>query len=228
MFESIFNATNDAALSAITWQNVIATIGIAFALGLMVSFVYMITHRSGVYSQSFVLTLVMMPIIVALIIMLIGNNVARAFSLAGAFSIVRFKSNMGDPKDIAYIFFTMAIGLALGVGFAGYAVLFGVVFCMLMFVLDKANYGRKRNMPKLLKVTMPENADYEGLFDDIFARYTTHNEMRQVKTTDLGSLLEVQYDILLKSGESEKNFIDELRCRNGNLTIVVAMKRENA
>jgi len=188
----------------------------------------MITHKSGVYSQSFVLTLVMMPIIVSLIIMLIGNNVARAFSLAGAFSIVRFKSNMGDPKDIAYIFFTMAIGLALGVGFAGYAALFAVVFCMLMFALDKLNYGKKRNMPKLLKITMPENADYEGLFEDIFAKYTTHSEMRQVKTTDLGSLLEVQYDILLKRSESEKNFIDELRCRNGNLTIVVAMKTENA
>ena len=196
-------------------------------MGLVVSFIYMITHKAGVYSQSFVLTLVMMPIIVSLIIMLIGNNVARAFSLAGAFSIVRFKSNMGDPKDIAYIFFTMAIGLALGVGFAGYAVLFGIIFCLIMLALDKLNYGKKRNMPKLLKITMPENADYTGLFDDIFANYTAHNEMRQVKTTDLGSLLEVQYDILLKSGVSEKNFIDELRCRNGNLTIVIAMKVEN-
>ena len=230
MFESIFgtgtNAAADTAAIGITWQSAVVTVAIAFALGLLIAFVYMATHSFGVYSQGFVLTLVMMPIIISIIIMLVGSNVARAFSLAGAFSIIRFRSTMGDPKDVAYIFFTMAVGLALGVGFAAYAVLFAVMLCLIMFVLSKTNFGRKKNVPKLLKIMMPENMDYEGVFDDIFEKYTTSHEMRRVRTADLGSLLEVQYNIVRKNDMNEKALIDELRCRNGNLTITVSMKEE--
>ena len=168
----------------------------------------------------------MLPIIISLIIMLVGSNVARAFSLAGAFSIIRFRSTMGDPKDIAYIFFTMAIGLALGVGFIGYAALFAVALCLIMLVLSKLNYGKKKNVPKTLKIMLPENMDYNGIFDDIFVKYTLASEIVRVKTADLGSLLEVVYDIALKKDVSEKNFIDELRCRNSNLTITISMKEE--
>ena len=193
---------------------------------MLIACVYMLTYKCGVYSQGFVLTLVMMPIIISIIIMLVGSNVARAFSLAGAFSIIRFRSNMGDPKDVAYIFFTMAIGLALGVGFAAHAVLFAIMLCLIMFLLSKTNFGNKKNVPKLLKIMMPENMDYEGAFDDIFEKYTTMHEMRRVRTADLGSLLEVQYNILRKKDTSEKNLIDELRCRNGNLTITISMKEE--
>ena len=199
---------------------------IALVLGLCISFVYMHTHKAGVYSQGFVLTLVMMPIIIAIIIMLVGSNVARAFSLAGAFSIIRFRSTMGDPKDVAYIFFTMAVGLALGVGFAAYAVLFASILCLILFFLSKFDFGKKKNVPKLLKIMMPENMDYEDTFDDIFTRYTTSHEMRRVRTADFGSLLEVQYNILLKKEMREKCLIDELRCRNGNLTITISMKEE--
>lgn len=186
----------------------------------------MLTHKKGVYLQSFVLTLVMLPIIISLIIMLVGSNVARAFSLAGAFSIIRFRSTMGDPKDIAYIFFTMAIGLALGVGFVAYAILFAVVLCLIMLVLSKLDYGKKKNAPKTLKIMLPENVDYDGAFDDIFQKYTISSEIRRVKTADLGSLLEVAYDIIFKKDMSEKNFLDELRCRNSNLTITISMKEE--
>ena len=227
MFESIFGAgTAGVAAISVTWQSTILTVGIALVLGLLIAAVYMATHNYGVYSQGFVLTLVMMPIIIAIIIMLVGSNVARAFSLAGAFSIIRFRSTMGDPKDVAYIFFTMAIGLALGIGFAGYAVLFSIMLCLIMFVLAKTNFGKKKNVPKSLKIMMPENMDYEGAFDDIFERYTTTCEMQRVRTADLGSLLEVQYDILRKKDTSEKELIDALRCRNGNLTITISMKEE--
>ena len=230
MFDSIFNAGADAAnVSALTltWHGAITTICVALALGLFISLVYMVTHRVGVYSQGFVLTLVMMPIIISIIIMLVGSNVARAFSLAGAFSIIRFRSTMGDPKDVAYIFFTMAVGLALGVGYAAYAALFALMLCMIMFVLSKVDFGKKKNTPKLLKIMMPENMDYEGAFDDIFENYTSYHEMQKVRTTDLGTLLEVQYNILLRQYMSEKKLIDELRCRNGNLTITISMKEEN-
>ena len=186
----------------------------------------MSTHKSGVYSQGFVLTLVMMPIIISIIIMLVGSNIARAFSLAGAFSIIRFRSTMGDPKDVAYIFFTMAIGLALGVGFLAYAVLFAIMLCIIMYTLCKLNFGRKKNVPKSIKITMPENIDYDGAFSDIFTKYTSEYELIRVRTSDLGSLFEAQYNIFLKKDKREKEMIDELRCRNGNLTIIISSKEE--
>ena len=158
--------------------------------------------------------------------MLVGSNVARAFSLAGAFSIIRFRSSMGDPKDIAYVFFTMAIGLALGVGLAAYAIMFAIMLCLIMIVLNALNFGKKKNPPKLLKIMMPENMDYQNTFDDIFEKYTKAYHMLRVRTSDLGSLFEVQYDILLKNEINEKSMIDEIRCRNGNLTITLSMKEE--
>jgi uncharacterized membrane protein YhiD involved in acid resistance len=194
-------------------------------LGLFISFIYMITNQSC-YSQSFVLTLVMLPIVIALIILLVGSNVARAFSLAGAFSIIRFRSTMGSPKDMAYIFFTMAVGLALGVGMVGYGVLTAIALCLIMLVLSKIDYGRVKNAPKQLRIMLPENLDYDGLFDDIFEEYTESHDIRRVKTADLGSLFEVVYDISLKKQANEKNFIDELRCRNSNLSISISAREE--
>jgi uncharacterized membrane protein YhiD involved in acid resistance len=168
----------------------------------------------------------MLPIVITLIIMLVGSNVARAFSLAGAFSIIRFRTTMGSPKDMAYIFFTMAVGLALGVGFVGYGVFAAAAFCLIMLALDRLNYGTAKHSPKELRVVLPENVDYNGLFDDVFDKYTTSRCVRRVRTTDLGSLFEVVYNLTLKKGMSEKNFIDELRCRNGNLAITISVKEE--
>lgn len=184
------------------------------------------TFKTVTYSQGFILTLVMLPTIVALIILLIGSNVARAFSLAGVFSIVRFRSSMGDPKDIAYIFFTVAIGLALGVGFIGYAVLFAIVLCTFMYLLCKINFGQKKNMPKKLRLLIPEDLNFENAFDDIFLKYTKSHVVKRTKTADLGSLYELTYDIFLNDDASEKDFIDELRCRNGNLTISISTNEE--
>ncbi|WP_368677451.1 DUF4956 domain-containing protein [Acinetobacter sp. VT 511] len=124
---------------------------------LVISLTYMKTNQST-YSQSFTLTMVVLPVIVAIIILLIGSNIARAFSLAGAFSIIRFRSAPGDPKDIAYVLFTMASGLACGVGAFGYAVLFTIILCVLMFVLSRFNFGGKKSQLKTLKVTIPENS----------------------------------------------------------------------
>jgi len=225
MLDSIFATVSDTGASALTWQGTCIAVGTALILGLLISFAYMLTNKQG-YSQSFVLTLVMLPLVITLIIMLVGSNVARAFSLAGAFSIVRFRTTMGSPKDVVYIFFTLAVGLALGVGFVGYGVMAAVVFCLVMFVLNKFNYGIGKNSPKQLRVVLPENVDYNGLFDDIFEKYTTSHYIKRVRTTDLGSLFEVMYGLTLKKDISEKNFIDELRCRNGNLAITISAKEE--
>lgn len=169
------------------------------------------------------MTLIMIPTVIAIIILLIGSNVARAFSLAGAFSIIRFRSAPGDPKDIAYVLFTMAAGLACGVGYFAYAALFTIVLCMLMVILDFFKYGAVTTSQKQLKIAIPEDLDYEGAFDDIFARFTTGHELKKVKTTNLGSLYELFYTVTIKNEDSQKEFLDELRCRNGNLNITLSI-----
>jgi len=184
------------------------------------------TANKGGYSQNFSLTLVIIPTVIAIIVILIGSNIARAFSLAGAFSIIKFRSAPGDPKDIAFVLFTMAAGLACGVGAYGYAGLFTAFLCLLMYILSFINFGAKKVSHKLLKITIPEDLDYEGAFDDIFASYTTRHELIKVKTTDLGSLFQLAFTVTIDNNRSQKDFLDALRCRNGNLNITLSMNED--
>ena len=202
----------------------IAIIAMAAALifGLVVSLTYISTHKQR-YQQSFAVTLTMLPIILTVIIMFVGSNVARAFSLAGTLSIIRFRSAPGDPEDIGYIFFDIAAGLACGVGLYGYGALFVVILCLFMIVISKINFAKPKTTAKQLKIIIPENLDYEGVFDEILNRYTSGYSLTRVKTTDLGSLYELTYSVNMRSGANEKNFIDELRCRNGNLNIILSL-----
>jgi hypothetical protein len=186
------------------------------------------TCAKSSYSQNFSLTLVLVPTVIAIIILLIGSNVARAFSLAGAFSIIKFRSAPGDPKDIAYVLFTMAAGLASGVGFYGYAVLFTVALCLLMVILHLMDFGARKTSQKLLKITIPEDLDYEGAFDEIFEQFTTGYDLRKIRTTDLGSLYELVYTVIMDNKVSQKQFLDALRCRNGNLNITLSMCADTA
>lgn len=221
MFESILNATTTS--TSISLTNSILTILISFILGGLISFTYMkTTSRSG-YSQNFALTLIIVPTVIAIIVLLIGSNIARAFSLAGTFSLIKFRSAPGDPKDISYILFTMAAGLACGVGLYGYAVLFTIFLCLLMAALNIFNFGKKKISQKLLKITIPEDLNFEGAFDDIFEQFTTGHELIKVKTTDLGSLYQIVYTVTMDNITSQKEFLDELRCRNGNLNITLSM-----
>lgn len=199
----------------------------ALLLGGFISFIYAKTAKSGTASQNFTWTLIFLPIVISVIILLIGSNVARAFSLAGAFSIIRFRSAPGDPKDITYVLFTMAAGLACGVGFYGYAVLFTVILCMIMLLLSKTRFGSPKAEEKLLQITIPEDLDYDGVFDDLFKNYTNGSDLKKIKTTALGSLYQLTYIIKTKDGMNTKEFIDALRCRNGNLNISLSMYSEN-
>jgi hypothetical protein len=219
MFETFFNETPATA----TLPVLFAALGTAFVLGLLVSFVYMKTHKNKNPSQSFVFTLVLLPTVIAVIIFLVGNNVARAFSLAGAFSIIRFRSAPGDPKDITYVLFSMAVGLAAGMGFILYAVIVGAALCAIMALLELCKYGHPRGTEKTLKITMPENLNFQHAFDDILQKYTLSFALRKIKTVDMGSLYELNYAIVMKNGTNEKEFIDELRCRNGNLNIILSL-----
>lgn len=198
------------------------TIAIAIVLGGLISVTYMKTNPNG-YSQNFTLTMIILPVIVAMIILLIGNNIARAFSLAGAFSIIRFRSAPGDPRDIAYVLFTMAAGLACGVGAFGYAVLFTVILCLLMVMLSRFNFAANKKTQKLLKVTIPENLGYEDAFTEVFEQFGVGYELKKVRTTELGSLYELVYNVVINDSISQKAFLDAIRCRNGNLDLSLTM-----
>ncbi|RPK26220.1 DUF4956 domain-containing protein [Paenibacillus xylanexedens] len=220
MLDSLFSsALTDTNL---TFNNAVITIGLAIILGLIISLTYMKTNQAT-YSQSFTLTMVVLPVIVAIIILLIGSNIARAFSLAGAFSIIRFRSAPGDPKDIAYVLFTMASGLACGVGAFGYAVLFTIILCVLMFVLSRFNFGGKKSQLKTLKVTIPENLSYEEALNEVFHTFNVPFDLKKIRTTELGSLYELVYSVNIHESVSQKEFLDAIRTRNGNLDISLTM-----
>jgi len=221
MLETLLGST--ASVADITLTSALLAIGVSVALGILISVTYMATAGRRGHSRNFALTLVLTPAVVAAIILLIGSNIARAFSLAGAFAIIRFRSVPGDPKDTAYVLFTMATGLAAGAGLFGYAALFAVLLCAVMFVLHLTRFGARRTSPRVLKITVPEDLDYEGAFDEVLDRFTTGWDLRKVKTADLGSLYELVYAVRMDERTSRKEFLDALRCRNGNLNITLAM-----
>ncbi|MCP1137086.1 DUF4956 domain-containing protein [Paenibacillus polysaccharolyticus] len=220
MLDALFSSALDD--STLSFSSAVITIGLAILLGLIISLTYMKTNLAT-YSQSFTLTMVVLPVIVAIIILLIGSNIARAFSLAGAFSIIRFRSAPGDPKDIAYVLFTMASGLACGAGAFGYAVLFTVILCVLMFVLNRFNFGGKKSQQKTLKVTIPENLSYEEALNEVFHTFNIPFDLKKIRTTELGSLYELVYNVTIHESVNQKQFLDAIRTRNGNLDISLTM-----
>lgn len=172
------------------------------------------------YSQSFVLTLAMLPAIVQLIIMLVNGNIGVGVAVAGTFGLVRFRSANGTAKEIGSIFLVMAIGLATGMGYLALAAVFFGVMAVFTLALTAAGFGAGRADERELKITIAENLDYDGLFDDLFAKYTRAAELERVKTTNMGTLYELCYRIVLKDAHTTKAFLDELRTRNGNLNII--------
>lgn len=220
MLESLLSST---ASENLTLEKTLIILAASLALGFAISLVYIFTHKKEGYSPSFAITLIMLPSIIAIIILLIGNNIARAFSLAGAFSLIRFRSAPGDPKDIAYVFFTLAVGLASGMGYVGYGALFTLILCSVMVILSNIQYARPKISMMTLKITIPEDLNYIDLFDDIFLKYTDSWQLQRVKTCDFGTLFNISYRIKLKNSCSHKEFLDELRCRNGNLDIALTL-----
>ena len=171
-------------------------------------------------TQSFAVTLAVLPIIVQLVIMLVNGNIGAGVAVAGAFSLVRFRSAPGTAKEIGAIFLAMAIGLATGMG---YVVLAGIAFAVIaamLLLLTAVRFGQKNTAERILKITIPENLEYEGIFDDLFDTYTQAHSLEKVKTSNMGTLYELEYRITLKQNSIPKAFLDEIRCRNGNLNIV--------
>lgn len=220
MFETIFTTTSD---NSINIGQAAISIGMAFIIGLVIAAVYMYVCKKEGYQKNFIIGLAMLPAVVAVVILLVGSNVARAFSMAGAFALVRFRSAPGNAKDIAVVIFTMAAGLACGLGYVAFAAVFAVVIILVLIVLSVSNFGDMASGNRQLKITIPENLNYTDAFNEVFDSYTTNSQLRKVKTTNMGTLFELTYSVALKKDANEKNFIDALRVKNGNLNIVLGI-----
>ena len=174
------------------------------------------------YTKSFVMTLAILPAVVAVVILMVNGNIGAGVAVAGAFSLVRFRSAPGTAREIGALFAAMSMGLIMGMGYIGYAALFTILIGLAMLIYAKLASGDKKDLHKVLKITIPENLNYSDVFDDIFKEYTKNYKLNQVKTSNMGSLFKLNYEIYLKDVSREKEFIDKLRTRNGNLEISIA------
>lgn len=187
----------------------------------------MFSERNKKCSSHFAFTLAVLPVVVCSVIMLVGSDIAKAISLGGVFALVRFRSVPGNSKDIASVFYCMTVGLAAGMGYAVFSVIIAVVIGILYLVLSFANYGRSKGEVKQLRITIPENLNFEGTFDDLFEQYSNGATLERIKTTNLGTLYELTYSINMKEGANVKEFMDSIRCRNSNLNIILNKTPEN-
>ena len=217
MLQSIFSGIYNPAIG-ITLETFLISIVVALAVGALMALVYCFRSQ---HSRSFVVTLALLPATVAVVIMLVNGNLGAGVAVAGTFSLVRFRSTPGTAKEITAIFLAMAVGLACGMGYPGFAGLFAVLMCAVSVFYALINFGGqpKGQLRRILRITVPENLDYPTVFDDLFEKYTSKLQLMEVKTTNLGSLNRLTYEVTLKTSGTEKEFIDELRCRNGNLEI---------
>lgn len=219
MNELFNNILTDA--SELTVPSAVTAILLSLVFGGAIAVSYFKTAEREKFQRSMALTLVMLPAILTVIILFVGSNVARAFSLAGTLSIIRFRSAPGDAKDIAYIFFDIAAGLSCGVGLYGYGALFVIILCAVIAIMEKTKLFTPHLTPKTLKITVPETLNFGGAFDEILGAYAKSYKLSKIKTTDLGSLFELTYTVYMEKDKSEYDFINELRTRNGNLTVML-------
>lgn len=212
MLESILTST-------ITLSSFLMCSAASLLLGIAAA---LLLTRGTRTTQSFAVTIAVLPLAVQVVIMLVNGNLGAGVAVAGAFGLVRFRSAPGSAREIAAIFFAMTLGLATGMGYLGLAALFFVIFAAALLLLSVLKLGQGAAAERILKITIPENMDYDGLFTDVFEQYLRTYELEQVKTTNMGTLYELQYRVVLRQPQVSKAFLDALRCRNGNLTISCA------
>lgn len=209
--------------TALDLTSTLIMLGSAVGLGLLTALVYILTHKDEGYSSGIVLPLILIPPISASIILLVGTNTAAALSLAGAAAVIRFRTTLASPKDLTYFFFALAIGLGCGTGYVGYTATFTVLVLVVIFVLEKLGVGRTPAGVIKVRITIPEDLDYPGAFDDVWQRYAVRTRLCSVRTTEYGSLCELVYNVRLKNGCEIKDLINALRERNGNLSVRVVL-----
>lgn len=195
----------------------------ALALGLLTALVF--TFRSY-HTGSLTISLALLPPVVTVVIMLVNGNVGAGLAVAGTFALVRFRSVPGTAREITGLFLSVSLGLACGMGYVGLAALFFVIMGATVLILGRLRFGEGSPSCRQLKITIPENLDYEGLFDDLLEKYTLSHELVRVKTTNMGTLYELCYEVCLKDTGISKAFLDEIRCRNGNLTVICGREKD--
>lgn len=222
MLNTIFGGLFDTQYTTvISVQDFLLCVLVSLLTGLLLACVYQHKSRS---SRSFLITLAMLPAIVCVVILMVNGNVGTGVAVAGAFSLVRFRSAAGSAKEIGAIFMAMCAGLIAGMGYLAYAVLFTLVMSGVLLLYNQSGLGNRKNedMHRILHITIPEELDYTGVFDEILEKYTTEHELMQVKTTNMGSLFKLTYRMVFKDPAQEKELLDKLRCRNGNLEISIS------
>ena len=226
--ESIFRGVFDKELTqTISVENFLLCLGISLALGLLMAGVYMWKNE---HTKSFLVTLALLPAVVCVVIMMVNGNVGAGVAVAGAFSLVRFRSAPGSAKEIVTIFLAMGTGLISGMGYLGFATLFAVIMCTMFLFYNflAGSTPRSAATRKTFQITIPEDLDYTGAFDDIFLAYTKSSELIKVKTTNMGSMFRLTYHVTLKDAAMEKQMIDCIRERNGNLEIMVSKQESRS
>ncbi len=213
LFDGIFGTA-----TTITVQEFLICIAVSLVIGVFLAGVYAFRSK---YTQSFLVTLALIPAVVCVVIMMVNGNVGAGVAVAGAFSLVRFRSVPGSAKEICAIFLAMGAGLVTGMGFIGYAILFAIILGGAMFICSLTGFGGVRDEERALKITVPENLDYTEAFDEILADCTDSYRLTNVKTTNMGSLFKLTYVVKLKKDTNQKDMIDRLRVRNGNLEIML-------
>ncbi len=218
LFQGVFDTDLNSVISVTSFLICLTS---SLILGLVMAFTYMVHTR---YTKSFVVTLALLPAVVCVVIMLVNGNVGTGVAVAGAFSLVRFRSVPGTAKEICTLFLAMGAGLIAGMGYLGFAILFTLIMCAAFLLYNRLDFGSQKNanLYKTLTVTIPEDLDYTGIFDDIFREYTSSHDLIYVKTTNMGSMFRLVYHVTLQDTKKEKEMIDKFRCRNGNLEISVS------
>ena len=225
MDELLKMSTTDILSTFTLWEAMIS-MGLSFALSLIVGFTYRITHRGTSYSQSYVHTMVMMSFTVAIIMLIIGSNVARAFSLVGALSIIRFRNAMKETRDVGFIFLAMAIGMACGTRFYVLATIFTTFACFAVYIMYRFDIGASKGNELLLKVHVPTSEDYQVLFDEVFYRHLESSNLLLVESVREGMFNELMYSVEFRKKADQKEFLDEIRQRNGGAKVSLVFGQE--
>ncbi|MDD6212394.1 MAG: DUF4956 domain-containing protein [Clostridiales bacterium] len=228
MFDSLFRGLFDTDMTVvIRMSDFLLCLGCSLLIGLILAGSYMYRSR---YTKSFIVTLALLPAVVCVVIMMVNGNIGAGVAVAGAFSLVRFRSVPGTAKEITMLFLAMGSGLITGMGYLGFALLFTLIMCGLSILYSHLDFGTRKNADryKTLNITIPEDLDYTCVFDSVFSRYTTSCELIRVKTSNMGSMFRLTYNLTLQDVSKEKEMIDQLRCRNGNLEISVSRQETTA
>jgi len=223
MFKGIFD---NELIKTISVEDFLLCLGVSLVLGLIMAVAYIWRNE---HTKSFLVTLALLPAVVCVVIMMVNGNIGAGVAVAGAFSLVRFRSAPGSAKEIVTIFLAMGAGLIAGMGYLGFAALFTVIMCV-MFVIYNLLAGNAKSdaVNKTIKITIPEDLDYSNAFEDIFKEYTKKSQLIKVKTTNMGSMFRLTYDITLEDAAKEKQMIDRIRERNGNLEIMMSKQEPHS